>query len=207
MLSSLGRREDGLSKQNQEFQEFGRVQKKILELAEKRLRLAEVVATIRIDELCLTSMPQSGQVQFPVMYGDHHVICNLLDQDQQSTARYVELYQNITKQNSLIQKYYGIAEIPENSGRLWIVLENLEPSPSLNHCLVSREMAGFDLAKRLKMSYEIAKTIAYLHQCGCVVKNLSDFSIHLRKTSMGDREPVLTNLKDFRKVGAVAVFV
>ena len=56
---------------------------------------------------------------------------------------------------------------------------------------------------RLRLAYEVASAVAYLHSVDIVVKNISDVNIVLKRLRLEDGRrflPYLTNLEDARTV-------
>jgi hypothetical protein len=81
-------------------------------------------------------------------------------------------------------------------------MEDLEGPNSLFVCLqdaFSDKIAELTRTRRLRLCYEIALSVAYLHSVSIVVKVISTKSIYLREVN-GDLIPVLTNLEYARQV-------
>src|SRR5258708_2856203 len=56
----------------------------------------------------------------------------------------------------------------------------------------------------LRLAYELANTVAYLHSVGIIVKNISDTNVVVVKLEGGSRlQPRLTNLEQARRVSEI----
>jgi len=109
-------------------------------------------------------------------------------------SRHLKIYEKITDRTS-VHPFYGIAK---RANRYWMVMQDLSGSPTIAKFL-SDETVELTYHERVKIAYEISKTIAYLHSVGIVVKTISDDNFVLVR--VGDHlQPVLLNLYRARLV-------
>jgi hypothetical protein len=114
--------------------------------------------------------------------------------------RHMMIYSKISAM-TLVQSFYGIAEIATDLSRVShrAVMEDLTPYQSLEQAIHTKSLPE-DLQDRLKIAFELSKTIAYLHSVQVLVKNMTGANIFLRPNANGGVEPVLTNLEQARLV-------
>jgi serine/threonine protein kinase len=105
-----------------------------------------------------------------------------------------------------IQRLFGVFT---NTHGEYAVMEDLQgervPFVRLNSAFSENSktsVASASRIQRLRLCYEIAVAVAYLHSVSYVVKTISDSSIFIRKVDK-DLIPVLTNIKDPRLVYSV----
>ena len=107
--------------------------------------------------------------------------------------RHVTLYSKLSA-NTLVHPFYGIAD---RSGKLYAVMQDLRTSKSLGASLEDPQFT--DMRDRLRIAYDIAQTLAYLHSVEILIRSLSDKNILL--VQEGSRwKPILTNLDEARLV-------
>ena len=133
------------------------------------------------------------------------VICKEIKNDEirsgRGGSRHVEIYQLISTRE-LVEVFYGIAEL---GGKRYAVMEDLRDDPTLTAAIIdSKELNRDGPLSRLRLAYEVASAVAYLHSVDIVVKNISDVNIVLKRLRLevGGRRfrPCLTNLEDARTV-------
>jgi serine/threonine protein kinase len=111
--------------------------------------------------------------------------------------RLISIYAMLSRSVN-VQRLFGVFHDPSGD---YAVMEDLEGSPFvlLSKALSDNQIAGSTRTQRLRLCYEIALTVAYLHSVNIVVKVISDTSIYLRNSDTGFI-PVLTNLGQARAV-------
>jgi serine/threonine protein kinase len=99
-----------------------------------------------------------------------------------------------------VQRFFGI--FTDGTGN-YAVMEDLEQgepaSRLLRDAFADENFQSLSFAQRLRLCYEIAVTVRYLHEVGLVVKILSDMSTYIRNVE-GENFPVLCNLQEAREV-------
>jgi serine/threonine protein kinase len=110
-------------------------------------------------------------------------------------SRQAEIYHRIST-GTLVQHFYGIAEL---HGSRYAVMEDLREGLTMAMAIESNQLP--EPLTRLRLAYEIANTVAYLHSVGIIIKNISDNNIVLKKGGEGMQfRPCLTNLEEARLV-------
>lgn len=71
----------------------------------------------------------------------------------------------------------------------------------LQHALSNRKIAETSRIQKLRLCYEIALVVAYLHSVNIIVKVISESSIYVREIR-GELIPVISNLEQARQVSA-----
>lgn len=117
--------------------------------------------------------------------------------------RLIRIYLKISAL-TLVQPFYGIAETSDTRARHWAVMQDLSPYQALGQAIQAKTLPN-NIFARLKIAYELSKTVAYLHSVNIVIKCMTDASIILRPVGNDggtDFEPVLTNLDESREVSS-----
>jgi serine/threonine protein kinase len=112
-----------------------------------------------------------------------------------SGSRHVEVYKRISV-GALVQSFYGICE---RNGKKYAVMEDLRNQPTLAVAIKSNLLPN-DSPTRIRIAYDLANTIAYLHSVGIIIKSMSDDTVVLRRLDGGKFQPCLTNLETARMV-------
>ena len=112
-----------------------------------------------------------------------------------SGSRHVEIYKRISV-GALVQSFYGICE---RNGKKYAVMEDLRNQPTLAVAIESKLLPN-DGSTRMRIAYDLANTIAYLHSVGIIIKSMSDDTVVLRRLDGGTFQPCLTNLETARMV-------
>jgi hypothetical protein len=107
--------------------------------------------------------------------------------------RVVRIYSRIAARIQ-VQGFYGILE---KSGRKYAIMEDIAAYPTLDTAVKERKLGS--TSSKLRVAYEIASAMAYLHHVGLLLKSLSGASVVV-KTVNGDLRPVITGLKYGRLV-------
>ena len=143
-----------------------------------------------------------------VHYDGHNILRGTLDNEQLITCfeyrdtgigalpnlpRIAHIYNRISARVQL-QGFYGIYE---TAGRKYSIMEDLSSWPTLSSSI--QQVAIPSLLTRLRMAYEIANTMAYLHQVGMLLKSLSDATVYLKVVN-GEEKPIITDLESARLV-------
>jgi hypothetical protein len=108
----------------------------------------------------------------------------------------VQIYATLSGSVS-IQRLFGILQVSPTAS--YAVMEDLEESPFLPLTEGFERLAATPFIQRLRICYDLALTLAVLHNTNRVIKVLSDSSIYLRDDN-GHLTPVLANLADSRLV-------
>lgn len=99
-----------------------------------------------------------------------------------------------------IQRFYGM--FSDASGH-YAVMEDVEgeggPFVSLQKALSDNQIAKSSRIHKLRLCYEVALTVAYLHSLEIIVKVISESSIFVRNSD-GGLVPVMANLDQTRDV-------
>ena len=142
-----------------------------------------------------------GKRRATLMRGDEQedVICVPIDQEDmkpgQHGPRYVDIYNRISAA-TLVQRFYGIGH--DKKRKPFAVMQNLQGLPTLASFIASDSYPA-DVFSRLRFAYDIACTIAYLHEAQILVKNLADDSIVFVQKGTGYK-PVICELEQARLV-------
>ncbi|KAH8916072.1 kinase-like protein [Atractiella rhizophila] len=108
--------------------------------------------------------------------------------------RHVRIYSKLSSANTAVERFHGLAEL--ETGNYYVVMEDLRSAKSLGASL--QDTAKFeDVKLRIRMAYELAKAIAFLHSVRILVRSLSDETVKLVQRD-GKWKPVLTNLGEAR---------
>jgi serine/threonine protein kinase len=117
---------------------------------------------------------------------------------REDTPRLILNYSSLS--NSLhVQKFHGVFE--DSTGK-YAVMEDLEQHEAVftfGDVFQREEFLSTPLRRKLRLCYEVANTVAYLHSVNLVVKVISDSSIFVRFKN-DDFLPVFSNLEFARSV-------
>ncbi|KAF4335301.1 kinase [Fusarium beomiforme] len=119
-------------------------------------------------------------------YGD--VECRRLNTSLTS-QRALYLYRDF-QQGSHIQKIYGIVERNNHDYVVMQGCSELQPLKAWR----SDSNRGLTLRDRVVIAYDVAQSIAWLHEGGLLVKYLTESSIRLTSDGQSGQEPILTQL-------------
>lgn len=100
----------------------------------------------------------------------------------------IRIYRMISERVQ-VQGFYGVLE---RSGSTYSIMQDLESEPTV----ASGTLLSISL--RLRAAYEIASTMAYLHQVGILLKSLSDTTVSIQM--LDEPRPVITDLESARSV-------
>jgi hypothetical protein len=112
--------------------------------------------------------------------------------------RLIRIYSKISAM-TLVQPFYGIAEIGDPEFKHWALMQDLSQNISLAQAIQAKALPK-TLPDRLKIAYELSKTVAYLHSVQILIKSMTDANIILRAGEGNVLEPVVTNLEEAREV-------
>jgi serine/threonine protein kinase len=96
-----------------------------------------------------------------------------------------------------VQRFYGFYE---KSAQKYAIMEDLSSTSTLGSAIQHKNLPS--LSSRLRMAFEIASTMAYLHQVGLLLKSLSDSTVSLKVVD-GQLRPIVTDLESARMVSQV----
>jgi len=114
------------------------------------------------------------------------------------TPRLISIYAEISRVVN-IQRFFGLFH-EASSNTYYAVMEDLDaPFVLLKDALSNQLIAEASPIQRLRLSYEIALAVSYLHSLNIVVKVISEKSFYIRKIG-SEFVPVLTNLEFARLV-------
>jgi serine/threonine protein kinase len=136
---------------------------------------------------------------FSGTFGGRAIVLANVNEDEmkigRSGSRHVEVYKRISV-GALVQSFYGICE---RNGKKYAVMEDLRNQPTLAVAVKSNLLPN-DSPTRMRIAYDLANTIAYLHSVGIIIKSMSDDTVVLRRLDGGTFQPCLTNLETARVV-------
>lgn len=124
--------------------------------------------------------------------------------EQRDSARHILIYSKISAM-TLVGRFYGIAEIRGFNPYTehWMVLQDLSMYQTLAQATETNSLST-SVLERLKIAYELSKTVAYLHSVQIVIKSMTQDSIVLSQGKGGHLEPVVTKLDEARLVSDVS---
>lgn len=100
------------------------------------------------------------------------------------------------QQQAYVQQLRGMVM---KDGKFFIALEDCSRCRTLN--AVSREEHhSDDLFSRVEIAFKVAKTVAWYHHSGMIIKAIYDTTVRLKEVENGITEPVLTGLDHMRSV-------
>lgn len=152
------------------------------------------------NEICETLGPREGGKDFRCVLksGDQAIFCPLA-WSKWEVPRLLSIYAILSKSVN-VHRFFGV--FSDETGH-YTVMEDLEGPKSSFVCLQDAlsydKIAELSRTRRLRLCYEIALSVAYLHSVNIVVKVISTKSIYLREVE-GELIPVLTNLEYARQV-------
>jgi hypothetical protein len=184
-LSSL---DDGLKGQGEAFSAI---------MDEKLKILSQTTATWRIDfqsndARLKVSQDVSGDLAGTL--NGQKVVCYPISSNQRDSRvgpRHVTLYSKLSA-NTSVHPFYGLAD---KNGQLYAVMQDLRTAKPLGSCLKDDQFSG--IKDRLRIAYDIAQTVAYLHSVEILVRSLSDQSVVLTPEN-NEWKPVLMRLDQAR---------
>lgn len=191
-LSSL---DEGLRGQEQAFSAI---------MDEKLQILSKTSANWRADFQSNDTRLKASQDSSGDLYGtldDQKVVLYPISSSQRDSRvgpRHVTLYSKLSA-NTLVHSFYGLAD---RNGQLYAVMQDLRTAKSLGSCLTDPQFS--DTRDRLRVAYDVAQTVAYLHSVEILVRSLSDQNVVLTKDN-GEWKPVLTRLDQARLVSSRAL--
>lgn len=113
--------------------------------------------------------------------------------DSRVGPRHVILYSRLSA-NTLVHPFYGVAD---SDGSLFAVMKDLRSAKALGNSL--KDTIFNDDLGRVRIVYDLAQTIAYLHSVDILVRSLSDDKV-LLFDDKGRWKPILTDLDKARLV-------
>jgi serine/threonine protein kinase len=120
---------------------------------------------------------------------------------REETPRRLSIYAEISRTVN-IQRFIGVFH-DASSNTYYAVMEDLDgDEPSfvlLKDALSNQLIANASRIQRLRLSYEIALAVAYLHSLNIVIKVISERSFYVKEVN-GEFVPVLTDLEYARLV-------
>lgn len=117
---------------------------------------------------------------------------------RQETPRLILNYSYLS--NALhVQKFFGVFQDATGKYAVMEDLKNQEHTIALQDAFQNIGFSSATLQNKLRLCYEIANTVAYLHSVDMIVKVISDSSIYVR---FGDNDilPVFSNLESARSI-------
>ena len=140
--------------------------------------------------------------RFSARLNDDRVVCipSLSSNKYHSSKvpRQIRVYSKISAM-TLVQGFYGIADVGDPDIKHWALMEDLSPYKSVEQA-IQTETLPKSLTERLKIAYELSKTVAYLHSVQILIKSMTDRNVMLRPIERSNFEPVVTNLEEAREV-------
>lgn len=144
----------------------------------------------------LSLRDEGGQIR-GTMADAGPIICHVLEEAElggwAKLPKIIHIYTKLSARLQ-VQKLYGILE---KGVQRYAIMEDLSLLPTLASMVENGEMLS--LTDRLRIAWEIANTIAYLHQVGILIKSLSDTTVSL-KTVANEIRPIITDLESARLV-------
>ena len=107
--------------------------------------------------------------------------------------RVVHVYSRIAARVQ-VQGFYGTLE---KGGNKYAVMEDLGSASNLEVAIKNASLSK--LCDKVRVAYELAITMAYLHQAGLLLKNLCDNTVFVRVVG-GKPRPTITDLESARLV-------
>jgi len=107
--------------------------------------------------------------------------------------RIAHIYERISKRVQF-QRFWGIYEA---AGTRYSIMEDVSSSVKL--CSAIEHQQAPSLINKLRIAYEIANAMAYLHQVGMLLKSLTDATVYLKVVN-GVTKPIITGLESARQV-------
>jgi serine/threonine protein kinase len=147
------------------------------QLSDRPLRLSATLDGVRV--VCIPSLTSAK---------DHN----------SKLPRHIIIYSKISAM-TVVHPFYGIAETDDPRFKHWAVMQDLSPYQSLEQAIQGKTLPK-NLPERLKIAYELSKTVAYLHSVEVLIKSMTDTNIIMRPIEEKGVEPVLTNLEAAREV-------
>lgn len=112
-----------------------------------------------------------------------------------STVENLRLYKNI-QAGAYVQRLFGTARI---SGNHYAVFQDLNEKQTLAEACGTNTVPK-DMLGRVSLAYDVAKTVAWYHRAGLLLKAVADQNIVLETLTSGKLVPFLTNLENARHV-------
>ncbi|OBS22715.1 hypothetical protein FPOA_09047 [Fusarium poae] len=119
-------------------------------------------------------------------YGD--VECRILNTGD-SSRRALTIYRDL-QDRAHIQKFHGIVDINDQD---YVIMQDCSMLPTLQSWR-SDPSRVLTLRDRVNVAYDVAQSIACLHEGGLVLKYITESSIRLRSDQNSRLHPVLTQL-------------
>ncbi|KLU87654.1 serine/threonine protein kinase [Magnaporthiopsis poae ATCC 64411] len=107
-------------------------------------------------------------------------------------SRHVAIYAQLSAHTG-VHPFYGIAR---HRGKRWCVFRDLRDSPTLAEAIFSNKLPT-DLFERVRVAFEVASTLSYLHSVEILLKRMSDRTV-LLVTEQGRTVPYLTQVESAR---------
>lgn len=156
-----------------------------------------------ITESDISTMPNERppKTRFVGKLGDgEHVVFEPLAWKRAETPRLLSIYTEISRDVN-IQRLFGVFH-DSLSKTSYAVMEDLDEASFvlLKDALSNNLISQASYLQRLRLCYEIALAVAYLHSVHIVVKVLSEKSIFIKQVK-GELIPALSQLEYARLVG------
>jgi hypothetical protein len=166
--------------------------------AEQRLKLLEHIPRVPETDIILHDETRgwvNGTRASLRTTGDHVQLIKM-SLKSWDAPKLVQIYTTLSASVS-IQRLFGILQVPLSGS--FAVMEDVEKPPFLPLTESFEKLANTLFIQRLRICYDLALTVAVLHETKRVIKVLSDSSIFLRDDN-GQLTPILAKLADSRRV-------
>jgi hypothetical protein len=107
----------------------------------------------------------------------------------------MEIYPKI-QAGAYVQRFHGTTEI---NGAIYVVMQDCTGSKSLRESCMEHTLPT-NLALKVELAYNVAKSMAWYHRAGLLLKSINDETIVLVRLPNGKEAAFLTGLEHVRHV-------
>jgi hypothetical protein len=163
-----------------------------------RTKLEDIVPHFNEHDRRLSLSDTDGRVH-GTMEGVGPIICYKLEEAELGSwaklPKIIHIYAKLSAR-SQVQSLYGILD---KSSRKYAIMEDVSSLQTLASMVQARNLPPRS-TDRVRIAWEIANTVAYLHQVGILLKSLSDSSVSIKEVQ-NEIRPIVTDLESARLVG------
>ena len=138
---------------------------------------------------------RQGLIGSGTLKGVGEVTCVTVESSEY-TSHYLQIYRDM-QYGACVQKCYGLLQ---KEDLYYAVLQSVDGLSTLVQACKDGTITKLTSTERIGLSYELAKSVAWLHKAQIVARSIADQQIYLRHNADGSLSPVITGLERAREV-------
>jgi hypothetical protein len=153
-----------------------------------------ISADIQVDERIVQWADQQKRVgHYQNTNGDWRICYQFAE--PKTAGKRLEI-RNEIQFGAFIPRCFGVAEF---DGKLYAVIEDLSPGTTLHQACEHHSLPA-SLIDRLRLAWNVAKSLAWIHKAELLLETMSDCSVVLREAKNGELLPYLNKVGILRHV-------